>query len=74
MATLISTRNCFKCREIKRVFPDLDVVYAEDMPAEKLSKKNITQVPVLQTADGLFYVGRMKRDEIQELIDSEKNG
>lgn len=72
MATLISTRNCFKCREIKRVFPDIDVVYAEDMPAEELSKKNITHV--LQTADGLFYVGRMKRDEIKELIDSEKKG
>lgn len=74
MAKLISTRNCFKCREIKRVFPDLDVVYAEDLPAEELSKKNITQVPVLQTADGLFYIGRMKRDEIKKLIESEKTG
>lgn len=74
MAKLISTRNCFKCREIKRVFPDLDVVYAENLPAEELSKKNITQVPVLQTADGLFYIGRMKRDEIKKLIESEKTG
>jgi hypothetical protein len=31
-------------------------------------------VRIFAGIDGLFYVGRMKRDEIKELIDSEKNG